>query len=396
MGKKKSSDQHIPRTADELTAAWFTEVLAAATGSGASVTGVRIDTIGTGVGFMGEVHRCHLTWEGTDDGPDSVIVKLPTTHPKNFAVGDGLQLYEREIVVYREFSDSLGIPMPELLYSAMDPDPAPWLERIVLFLFTVLPLRAINWLVRQFLKLAGKSTRRYVLVLEDVADARPPQQVAGGSIDDAAAALGVLARFHACNWMRDDVTDTYRRIWPVDRGSKAYQAAYLRNRDQFVERFGEELGDAVVARLDAIQPRVPELDRRLAAEPWTLLHGDFRLDNVLFRPDGSIVVLDYQGISLGRPGLDVAYFITTALTVEHREGEDRLLDVYHEALVAAGVTAYSRQMLGDDVRDAKEVLAHRIVGAADVLDTDLVGDPNSDGPESLIDVMQLRVLDWLD
>ena len=121
------------------------------------------------------------------------------------------------------------------------------------------------------------------------------------------------------------------------------------------------------------------------------MHGDFRLDNVLFRPDGEIVVLDYQGLSRGRPGMDVAYFITTALTIEHREQEDRLLGAYHEALVTAGISSYSREMLQDDCRLAKEALAHRIVGAADVLDTEITADE-----ESLIDVMQLRVLDWLD
>lgn len=399
----RDDERQIPRSAADLTAEWFSDALGEApgVGQGACVTAVRVETIGTGVGFMGEVHRCHLTWDRSPGGPDSVIVKLPTSHPTNFALGDGLQVYEREIVVYRELSDSLGIPMPQLLYSDMDPDPAPWMERLVLFLFSVLPLRAINWVVRQFLKVAGRSTRRYVLVIEDVADARPPSQVRGGSSADVAAALKVLARFHAANWMRHDASRIYRRIWPVDRGTRAYQAGYLRNRETFVERFGDRLGAEMIDRLDDIQRRLPELDRRLSADPWTLLHGDFRLDNVLFRPDGEIVVLDYQGLCRGRPGLDVAYFITTALTIKHRDQEEQLLRTYHDALTAAGVHSYSREMLAADCRDAKEILAHRIVGAGDVVDTELdeaalAEGGHGDHAESLIDVIQLRVLDWLD
>ena len=288
----RTPEEHIPQSAAELTPEWFSDVLS----FDGSVTEVRIETIGTGVGFMGEVHRCHLTWAGGDDDtPDSVIVKMPTAHPTNFALGDGLQLYEREIVVYRELGDSLGIPMPHHLYSAMDPDPAPWIERVIVFLFSVLPIRAINWLLRQSLKLAGRSKRRYLLVLEDIADAHPPRQVQGGSVEDAAAALEVLARFHATNWMRYDVPKRYRRIWPIDRGSRAYQAGYARNREQFVERFGEQLGGATIARLDDIQKRLPSLDERLASEPWTLLHGDFQVESAGSRSSPIELVARMQG-----------------------------------------------------------------------------------------------------
>lgn len=416
QGRRPSRErQHIPQRAEELTAAWFTEAL----GTAARVTEVRTEEIGVDVGFMGEVYRCHLTWDsrdrptGTGDGvaatgdasmgvesgecdvdaglPRSVIVKVPTQVPENFAAGDALRSYEREIVVYRALRSTLGVPMPDYFHGAMDPDPAPWIQRPLFFLFDHLPVGGINWVISQFLKLSGRSTRRYVLVIEDIADARPPTQQLGGSLDDARTALAVLARFHAANWMRSDVAEHYPHIWSVDTVPKVGQASYLRNRSEFVERFGAGLSEGMLGRLDAIQERIPELCTRLAAEPWTLLHGDYRLDNVLFRPSGDAVVLDFQALAAGRPAVDVAYFITTALTAEHREEETRLLQTYHDALVAAGVTTYSFEELVRDGDLAKELLAHRIVGSADVIDTTVAGDR-----ESLMDLIQLRVLDWLD
>jgi hypothetical protein len=386
---------HIPQRAEELTAAWFTETLA----TGATVVEVRSQEIGVDVGFMGEVHRCHLTWDratgaGTENDaalPRSVIVKVPTQIPENFAAGDALRSYEREIAVYQTLRSTLGVPMPQYFYGAMDPDPAPWMQRPLLFLFDHLPVGGINWLISQFLKVSGNSKRRYVLVIEDIADARPPTQQLGGSLDDARTSLELLARFHATNWMRTNLTDSYPHIWSVDTVPKVGQASYLRNRSEFVERFGAGLADGMLDRLDAIQERVPELCTRLGAEPWTLLHGDFRLDNVLFRPNGDTVVLDFQALAIGRPAVDVAYFITTALTAEHREEEVRLLQTYHHALLAAGVTTYSFDDLVRDCDLAKELLAHRIVGGADVLDTTVAGDG-----ASLLDLIQLRVLDWLD
>ena len=387
---------HIPQRAEELTAAWFTEALA----TGATVTNVQRQEIGIDVGFMGEVHRCHLTWDrptGTDEGgtggelPRSVIVKVPTQVPENFAAGDALRSYEREIVVYQTLRSTLGVPMPRYFYGAMDPDPAPWMQRPLLVLFDHLPVGGINWLISQFLKISGRSKRRYVLVIEDIADARPPTQQLGGSLDDARTSLEVLAQFHATNWMRSDLTDSYPHIWTVDTVPRVAQASYVRNRSEFVERFGPGLSDGVLDRLDSIQEQIPELCAALAAEPWTLLHGDFRLDNVLFRPSGETVVLDFQALAIGRPAVDVAYFITTALTAEHRDEEERLLRTYHDALVAAGVSGYPFDDLVRDSDLAKELLAHRIVGSADVLDTTVAGDG-----DSLLDLIQLRVLDWLD
>jgi hypothetical protein len=391
--RRRGERDVIPQCVEELTAEWFTEVLA----TGSRVAEVRCDEIGVGVGFMGQVHRCHLTWETSARGddsvglPSSVIVKTPTRIPENFAAGDALRSYEREIVVYQTLRTTLGVPMPGYYHGAMDPDPAPWMQRPLFFLFDHLSIRGINWVIAQFLKLSGKSKRRYILVIEDIRDARPPTQMLGGSLDDARRSLEVLARFHAANWMRSDATQHYRHIFPVDTVPRVGQASYVRNRDAFVERFGPVVRDGTLERLDAIQARVPEICASLAAEPWTLLHGDFRLDNVLFRPNGELVVLDFQGLGSGRPAIDVAYFITTALTAEHRDNEEPLLRTYHEALVAAGVSSYSFDELVRDGELAKELLAHRIVGSADVIDTSV-----APGADDFLDVIQLRVLDWLD
>lgn len=388
MAKKSDSDdQVIPQQQDELTAAWFSDVLP----FDGSVTEVTIKDIGLDVGFIGNVYRCYLTWATPSaDLPASVIVKVPTNVDENFAIGDGLQLYEREITVYEKLRGTLGLPIPGYLYGAMDPDPAPWIERPLLFLFDKLPLGGINWLLNQFLKLSGRSKRRYVLVLEDITDARAPTQAQGGSLADTRAALRVLAAFHAHNWMRTEVVERHPRVWPVDRACRVYQANYVRNLANFQQRYRDRVSPEMFRRLDDIQERAATLNQSLAAAPWTLLHGDFRLDNLLFRDD-DITVLDLQSLGYGRPAVDVAYFVTTALNGEHRSQETQLLRTYHEALVEAGVTDYSYETLLDDCAKAKEIFAHRIVGAADILDTE-----KTDGSTDLLEVMQLRVLDWLE
>lgn len=389
MAKKKA--RFIPQEGSEFTADWFTDLFQEQ--YGAAVLDVSREVIGTGVGFVGEIHRCFLSWDATrGDLPTSVIVKVPSKLPLNRSLGEGLQLYEREVIAYEKLASNMGLPMPNVLYSAMDDDPTPWLDSVINFLFSRLPLGGVSWLTVKFLELASKNPRlrRYVLVLEDIADARPPSQVEGGSLDDALISLATLAKFHAHHWMNEESIAVSDRIWALNRLPKVSQASYARNREEFIGRFGELVGDEKMRVIDDTQDRLEDLLAPLAQDPWTLLHGDYRLDNIMFRPNGEIVVIDYQLLSKGRPGWDVAYFITTALSADYKSEEETMLKHYHETLLRAGITNYSFEELVDDVELTKLLLAHRLVGSRDAFDTEL---QNSD--ETFVDVVVKRVVGWI-
>ncbi len=67
-----------------------------------------------------------------------------------------------------------------------------------------------------------------------------------------------------------------------------------------------------------------------------LVHGDYRLDNMLFGTDGAdrpLTVVDWQTVSWGPALTDLSYFLGTALPApQRREHYDALLRAYHEAL----------------------------------------------------------------
>lgn len=397
VGRRRRTRAVIPQTPEELTAEWFTGALAPHSG-GATVRDVTVEVIGTDVGFAGEVYRCHLDWPPAPAGetadasppPASVVVKVPSQRPENRAAVEAVNAYEREIRVYRELGTSLGLPLPVHLYSDFTPNPAPWLEPLLKWLFDRLPVRTLMWLVGRALAHAGRSRRRYVLVLGDVTDARPPSQVDGGSLDDARLALTTLARFHAANWMRSDLLGAHPFINASNEVPRLRQATYQRNREAFLATFEASLTPAVVARLDHVQAHLPELLDRMADPPWTILWGDYRLDNLLFRPDRSVVVIDPQLIAWGRPGLDVTYFLSTALGPENCDTEPELVRHYHDALVAAGVTEHPLDDLLDDIAVAKELLGHGLVAYAGFLDTDTAA-----LEVSFVDLVTHRALGWL-
>jgi hypothetical protein len=85
---------------------------------------------------------------------------------------------------------------------------------------------------------------------------------------------------------------------------------------------------------------------------FALIHGDYRLDNMLFSPDGEqIWVVDWQTLGVGLPARDLAFFTATSLAPELRSAiEADLVAAYHAALLGYGVTAYDWETCWQDYR----------------------------------------------
>ena len=74
-------------------------------------------------------------------------------------------------------------------------------------------------------------------------------------------------------------------------------------------------------------------------EPQTIVHGDFHGWNHLFNPQDECRVVDFQFFGKGRVADEVAYFLMLSFEAEP-EAEDEILNIYHTALVEAGVQTY--------------------------------------------------------
>ena len=381
----------LPATVDDLTPEWLTGALhEGGTGAGAAVVAVVPEAVGTGVGFVGEILRLQLTWDRSDpELPASVIVKLPTTIGRNRALAEGLLAYEREIRVYREIGDT-GVRMPRCYAAYCDPNPVEWLGPAVAWLMDRLPVWVLVRLQPFWLWLFGKSRRRYVLVLEDIADAAPPAQVHGAALEQVRTGLSLLARLHARHWQDPALAGTERWLWRLDRTPRVVQAAYRRRREEFIATTPGVAASGLLDELDRVQDDYPALIRAFAKAPSTLLHGDFRLDNLLFRPDGDVVVVDWQLCGVGPPAWDVGYFITGALEpAVGRAHEQELLAHYLTELRAAGAEGPTLDELTDQCDLVKRVIGHRIVTAGELLDTDL-----GDG-RTFVELMSRRMEGWL-
>jgi aminoglycoside/choline kinase family phosphotransferase len=177
----------------------------------------------------------------------------------------------------------------------------------------------------------------FTLLLEDLAPAVPGVQAEGCTVDQAAAAVRNLAGIHAATWCDDAlVASRWLQPWAPDTG-RFLGDVLVGATDEFVARYGDALGADDV---DTIR-RAAASTGEWAAAPvthHTVVHGDYRLDNLMFSPDGAVVALDWQTATVGAPTRDLAYFLETSLDVElRRRHEQALLAVYVDALVAGGV-----------------------------------------------------------
>jgi hypothetical protein len=284
----------VPQSMEDVTSGW----LASATGW--SVEAVRVESIGAGAGFMGRLARVHVTSEDPDV-PATVVVKLPTADPGGVAIGTLMRVWEREHRFYLDAAPHLSIRVPHAHVNLVDPP---------------------------------------CLVLEDLAPATPGDHVAGASPAQARCAVDVLARHHA-TWYRHPLLDTFAWMPGLDDPMLAtFGTTFEMGWPLFLERYEAQLPARCLRWCEQFVAGVTDWIGTHLDDPVTLVHGDFRLDNLFFTDDGSMAVIDWQ-LAMRAPGqTDVVYFCANNLTVEDRRASEReLLVRYVDGLHRAGVPA---------------------------------------------------------
>lgn len=287
----------------DLTNDWLTAALGAGT-----VTGHEFERIGTGQ--MSECYRVTLTYAEGESGPPTVVLKVAAADPNSRGTGLALGLYEREVRFYAEIAPRLEGPFAPCYHHAYDPE-----------------------------------TGAFDLLLGDAAPATVGDEIRGATTEQALLALSQLGRVHGPLLGDDALADA---AW-LNRESPVNQALLAGLWAGFSERFGDRIAPE---HRQVCERLVEVFDEYLAGEAAAvqgLVHGDYRLDNMLFGEPGAdraLTVVDWQTVTRGSALIDVAYFMGCALPDEVRRTHyDALLRAYHEAL-----GEHSPLSL-DDVRD---------------------------------------------
>jgi hypothetical protein len=288
---------------DDLTADWLT----AAIGAGAVE---RFSTARIGTGQMSECYRVAITYADGAAGPDSVVLKVAATDPASRQTGLALGLYEREVRFYTDIAPGIDGPVAPCYSSAYDSE-----------------------------------TGVFHLLVGDADPAVVGDEIRGATVEQATLAMTELGRLHAPLLGQTAMADVE---W-LNREAPMNQALIAQLYAGFAERYGDRIAPAhrevcerLVASFDAYHDN--STDRFHG-----LVHGDYRLDNMLFGQPGAdrpLTVVDWQTVTWGPAMIDVAYFLGCALADDvRRDNYDALLGAYHDALGSDAVLSM------DDVRE---------------------------------------------
>jgi hypothetical protein len=295
----------VPVLIEHVTAEWLSLAL------GFRVASFEARPVGTGQ--IGTCYRLTLAGEG---GPRRLIAKLPAVDPAVRALLAGS--YRAEVRFYRDLARTVDVRAPVCHH------------------------------------VASTDNGDFVLLLEDLAPCRQGDQLVGCSVRQAHDAVVNLAGLHAPRWC--DPTLLHVEGLSINGPEDAALLAqfYGPATETFLQRVGDRLADEDHDILRAIGP-VLERWAVARADRFALVHGDYRVDNLLFPPAGGegVFAVDWQTLSLALPARDLAYFVSTSLEpVVRRQHERDLVAAYHQALGPAVTRTFSYEQCWDDYRFA--------------------------------------------
>ena len=302
----------IPLSLSEVTKEWVASQLGTK-----NLIGIRLEPMGEGVGMMSAMAVIHLEWGSEDEGPSTVVVKLAASNEINRNVAKQFNLYLKEVSYYRELAPITPARSPKI-YSA-DHD----------------------------------EQHNFFLLMEDASQYRMGSQVTGADLSESKMCLDFLATLHKSFWNKVDDIKWLPNMSKSENAKNmelGCQAGWI----QLLEYFGEFVSSDINSRKNDYLNSISSLQSKLDQAPRTFIHGDFRMDNMLFgqKPEHDpLMVVDFQGPLKGNGIYDVAYFLGhSAQTEVRRENEETLIREYVEVINSQGIATYNFDQAWADYR----------------------------------------------
>jgi aminoglycoside phosphotransferase (APT) family kinase protein len=189
---------------------------------------------------------------------------------------------------------------------------------------------------------AGTDGQSVALLMPDLTGVLLPWE-APADAATARRAIEAMATLHAHSWTAAALDGPWcplrERILLLSRpAAERYRAA------------ANPVGERFLAGWDAFDDAAPAATRGLLADlardlspllvalerlPATLIHGDLKLANLGFEPDGRVALIDWQMIAIAPVAVELGWFLVSnapSLPI----GPEAVLDQYRRALEAAG------------------------------------------------------------
>ena len=300
-----------------IDADWMTRALRQA----GVIAAARVETVAAkpvGNGLVGDSFRFELAYDRAEPGaPASVVGKFPAKDPASRQSGADHVLYRSEVSFYRQLAHTVAIHTPKAYVAEID--------------------------------LANDD---FTLLFEDLGPARQGDQLAGCDLADAEVAVREAAALHAPRWGDASLLALDWILLKAER-AQAITAMLPPIIGLYRERYDGQLEPEFMALVEKLPAAMARM-REDATSPFTVQHGDYRLDNILFDIQGGarpMATLDWQTVGVGPGATDVAYFLSAGLDADlRRANEQDLIRLYLDELQRRGVQDYGWDACWRDYR----------------------------------------------
>ena len=202
--------------------------------------------VGDGTGMMAELSKLLVEYAGEQgDAPNSFIAKYASQNETNREIALSYNLHERESRFVRELGPQTAAYIPKAYFSGLDED-------------------------------------RFLILMDDLTDYEVGSQVTGATLAQTTLAIDELAKLHSAFWHRVDALDWVPGI------ANSYHADNMQTFakmgiDAVIEKFGDFLAEELKdQRRHRFLEAIPAMQARMMSAPITLVHGDFRMENLLY------------------------------------------------------------------------------------------------------------------
>jgi len=222
-----------------------------------------------------------------------------------------MKLYEREVLFYQKIAASLTkVKTPECYFAKYTPNG----DHIIL--------------------LKDLSSESFVC-----GDA-----VEGCGLEKACAVAKYYAHLHSLFWNSEAFSEGGEFALVADKG-------FYEVRENMTENSWKLVWPTLKAEFKGVPleylAAVEKIDHKklwaaMRAKPFTIIHGDQHLNNILFREEEP-VLLDWQLLQQANGARDIVNFLVYSLNVEESGNKDwnTVAKVYYDALIEYGVTDYT-------------------------------------------------------
>ena len=266
-----------------------------------------------GAGLVGDSARINLTYAPGHTGPPSIAAKFPAADPTSLATARMLKLYEKEVGFYSTVAPHVAIRTPAVYCAQWDGE-----------------------------------TGDFLLLMEDLAPAEQGDQLESCNFAQASAAITQIAALHGPTYGNAALLGL-PCVQPEPQARAFAAAHYKAATEKFCALYAGRMEPALLDICAQLGARSSALFSDAPPAGPCIIHGDFRLDNILFDINGGaepMATLDWQTLAAGDPLVDVGYFMGAGIAPDlRRSHEAQLLALYRAELARHGGPQLSDQAM---------------------------------------------------